>query len=469
MGNGINFDGNYDVAIIGAGASGLAAALTLKKINPELSTAIFEKKEKAARKLAASGNGRCNLSNAACAEKETVFSFFEDVGIMLRQDEDGRIYPYSEDAGELAELLTRECIALGTDILLNHDVKKLEADSESGFLLFVEEKVENTKRIAADSKGKSKKSADKASKQEEKIISKVLRAKQVLIATGGKSYPIMGTTGDGYIMARKLGHTVIPTAPALTAVQVESPMCSADGDSELKKLKGVRVKGTVRLLLDGNEILKESGEIQFRDDSVSGICIMNLSGHIKPKIESGKLPSFEGYKLQIDLADAFDLKAIERQMKKLSLKRGFSCGDILKTLVKGKLAASVLERSGLSADMPASEITDEQIAAIAAGIKCFTLNVVGLAGWKEAQVTCGGVDYSEVDENTMQSKLVPRLYFSGEVLEYAGPCGGFNLHHAWLSGIRAGKAMAAAEAAETETTEAKLKAAEFKKNKRKEE
>ena len=424
---------DYDVAVIGAGASGLAAALTLKKTNPELSAVIFEKKEKAAKKLSATGNGRCNLSNAACAERETVFSFFKEVGIMLRQDEDGRIYPYSEDAGELAELLICECIASGTDILLNHDVKKVEADSESGFLLFVEEKLCECK-IGSEK-----------SKNCEKSVSRVFRAKKLLIAAGGKSYPVMGTTGDGYIMARKLGHTVTPTAPSLTAVYVKSPMSAAEnGTGELKRLKGVRVKGTVKLMFGENELLRESGEIQFREDSVSGICIMNLSEHIKPKLESGKTPSFEGYKLQTDLADAFSRSEIEQQLKKLRRKQGLRCGDILKTLVKEKLAAVVLERLKLRADMPASELTDKEIAAVAAEIKAFTLDVTGLAGWKEAQVTRGGVASSEVDEKTMQSRTVSGLYFSGEVLEYAGPCGGFNLHYAWLTGIRAGNAMAQA-------------------------
>lgn len=440
-----NKNGNYDVAVIGAGASGLAAVLTLKKANPKLSVAVLEKKEKAAKKLSVTGNGRCNLSNAACDEKETVFSFFKEVGIMLRQDEEGRIYPYSEDARELAELLTSESIAAGVDILPNHDVKKVEADSESGFLLFVEEKVESEKGLEADSKGKNKKSADKASKQEEKIISKVLRAKRVLIATGGKSYPAMGTTGDGYIMARKLGHSVTPTAPSLTAIYVRSPL-PVEGciGSELKRLKGVRAKGTVKLLFDGVEISRESGEIQFREDSLSGICIMNLSGYIKPKLEKGKTPSFEGYRLQTDLADAFGRGEIEQHLMSLSGKCGLKCRDILKTLVKEKLAESILERLGICADMPACELTERKIADIASEIKAFTLDVTGTAGWKEAQVTRGGVDSSQIDEKTMQSRIVPGLYFSGEVLEYAGACGGFNLHHAWLTGIRAGNAMAKA-------------------------
>ena len=156
-------DFNYDVAIIGAGASGLAAALTIKKTNPKISAVILEKKERAAKKLAATGNGRCNLSNAACAKDKEVFTFFQQNGILLRKDAEGRIYPYSEDAKQLAALLTEEAIFAGADIMLSSEVKKVEARPEGGFLILLEEKGENRR----------------------------IYAKKVLLATGGKSYPAM--------------------------------------------------------------------------------------------------------------------------------------------------------------------------------------------------------------------------------------------------------------------------------------
>lgn len=134
---------NYDAAIIGAGASGLAAALTIKKYKPGASVLLLEKKERAAKKLAATGNGRCNLSNEACENKDVVFGFFSENGIMLRKDESGRFYPCSEDAGQLASLLTEETVSAGVRIRLDSEVKKVEACPEGGFLLLVEEKVRN--------------------------------------------------------------------------------------------------------------------------------------------------------------------------------------------------------------------------------------------------------------------------------------------------------------------------------------
>lgn len=398
----------FEVAIIGGGASGLAAALTLKRLRPETSVVVLEKKEQAAKKLAATGNGRCNLSNEACENKEEVFAFFRQSGILLRRDGEGRYYPYSEDAGQLAALLVEEALALGVQIELNSEVKKVEAAPDGSFLLLVEQR--------------------KKENSEEKVI----HADKVLIATGGKSYPSMGTTGDGYVMARKLGHTTVPPAPGLTAVCTDM--------AEMKMLKGLRAKAGARLLYQGDCIAEEPGEIQFREDSISGICIMNLSNHIKPH---GNM-SFEGYEIASDFACEYDREVLENYMKTMRDLGKIPIGDALKSLVKGKLCRVILIRAGFSEDRPVSEISDGEIERLIGVIKDFRIPVTGLKGWKEAQVTCGGVRSEEVRQETMESKLVPGLYFSGEVMEYAGPCGGFNLHYAWLTGISAAKAIAAA-------------------------
>lgn len=422
----------FDLAIIGAGASGLAAALTIKKENPAADVVILEKKERTAKKLAATGNGRCNLSNIACDDTDTVLSFFEENGILLRSEEDGRLYPYCETAHEISELLSIECEAAGVHIELNSEVKKVEADSErgfeGGFLLFVEGK-------AAELRS--------------------LRARRLLIASGGKSYPSLGTTGDGYVMARSLGHTVNPLAPGLTAVKVVpavydeeswSYRAEAADASELSGLKGVRVKAAVSLLLGGRELRTEVGEVQFREDSVSGICVMNLSNYIKPQkrnaADGRQLLSFEAYMLRMDLAPDFTTERLADNMKKLALKRGFTLTTLLKTVVKEKLAYAVAARVAMDANMSAEQLTEADIYRIAGVLKDFSFYVRGLAGWKEAQVTCGGVSLAEINEKSMESKLVSGLYFSGEVTDYAGPCGGFNLHYAWLTGIRAGEAIA---------------------------
>lgn len=394
---------NYDAAIIGAGASGLAAALTVKKYKPGASVLVLEKKERAAKKLAATGNGRCNLSNEACENKDVVFGFFSENGIMLRKDESGRFYPCSEDAGQLASLLTEETVSAGVRIRLDSEVKKVEACPEGGFLLLVEEKG----------------------------AERTVYAKKLLIAAGGKSYPSMGTTGDGYVMARRLGHGITPPAPGLTAVCTEM--------KELRTLKGVRAKAKVCLKFEGKQLFSEEGEIQFRSDSVSGICVMNLSNHMKPH---GSM-SFDGYVIAADFAPFCDEKELTAYMKAMQTKQGLGVCDALKSLIKYPLAEAVVSRGGILPEQRVADLTEEEIVKTVRSIKNFEIPVTGLKGWKEAQITCGGVAAEEITAGTMESKIVPGLYFSGEVTDYAGPCGGFNLHHAWLTGILAGKAIAA--------------------------
>ena len=427
-------DTAYDAAIIGAGASGLAAAITLKRENPEASVALFEKKETTGKKLGITGNGRCNLSNAACGNTAEVLFFFAECGILVRKDEEGRLYPYSEDAKEVAGLLTTLAEEAGVEILVNQEIKRVEAEPEGGFLLFAH----GIKAI------------------------KAIKAKKVLIATGGKSYPKTGTTGDGFVIARSFGHRVAAPAPGLTAICTAPEKALAEKDStaaEMNFLKGVRAKGCARLfVLDAGgaqgeprkerEIFCESGEIQFREDSVSGICIMNMSDFVKPQGSPAAAESFAAYTIRIDFAPDFSTAQIEEHMSLMAGRPGLTAADLLKTLVKEKLAKVILKRAGVREDMPAEKLSEGEKRKIIDELKNFSLRVTGLKGWKEAQVTCGGVALDEVSAETMESALVAGLYFSGEVLDYAGPCGGFNLHHAWLTGVRAGRAMAAGLAEE---------------------
>ncbi len=395
----------FDLAIVGAGASALAAALTLKREAPAAAVIIFEKKEQAARKLAATGNGRCNLSNADCKDRDEVSGFFSQSGIAVRQDPDGRYYPFSEDARQLASLLTEEACALGAEIMLSSEVKKVEACKGGGFLLLVQENGENHENYQ-------------------------VFARRVLIASGGKSYPAMGTTGDGYVLARRLGHTVTHLAPGLTAVCTDMPC--------IERLKGVRAKADITLYLYERQIARQSGEIQFRADSLSGICVMNLSNYIHPV--GGK--SFDGYAISADLAPDYDENELKAFIKAMRRMKGLMACDALKSLVKKQLGEVIFLRAGIDPDKHISELSDANISRLICELKDFRVPVTGLAGWKEAQITCGGVLLDEICKASMESKLVKGLYFSGEVLDYAGPCGGFNLHNAWLTGIRAGKAIA---------------------------
>ena len=245
------------------------------------------------------------------------------------------------------------------------------------------------------------------------------------------------------MLARKLGHTITRLAPALTGVETVE---------NLKDLKGIRSKAEASLFCDGKKLVSEHGEIQFRQDGISGICIMNLSRYIRPEIPSARksaedrqeresvevfrkrmADAFGRYEILINFMPEFTRAEVERKLAERKKRLGLADGQedlLLQTIVKAPIASEILKRSGTDTAKLAEELT------------AFKLTVSGLKGWNEAQVTAGGVADSEIREDTMESVLVPDLYFSGELTEYAGPCGGFNLHHAWLTGIKAGRAMA---------------------------
>ena len=400
----------YDVVIIGGGASGMTAAITLKRECPDWDVAVFEKKDVFLKKVSQTGNGKCNISNVNCGDQELVRDFFSSIGISLRADSEGRLYPYSEDARDVCKLLIRSCEACGVELYSEAIVTGMEAipfdvNPRGGFHIFVEED-------------------DRA-----------VYAENVVLATGGKSYANYGTSGDGYIFARRLGHRVNKLTPALTAVEVLD---------NIKSLKGLRAKAKAYLIRGNEQIYSEEGEVQFREDALSGICIMNLSRFIKALPGESPEDSFKHYEIRLDLTPDFSSSEIRDIILERLGMAGYDDMFALKTIVKEDLAAFIVRKENVFFSRWAGqEISREERADYLADILSdFRLKVKGLKGWNEAQVTSGGVELSEVDENTMESKVVPGLFITGETLDYDGPCGGYNLHNAWLTGIKAGKGLA---------------------------
>ena len=295
------------------------------------------------------------------------------------------MYPYSEEAGEVSALLTETARDLNVEIMTSCQITRVVPAAEGGFILVTEGK-EGTFGI---------------------------RCSKLLIAMGGKSYSAFGTTGDGYSIARKLGHTVTRLAPSLVPVEVKE---------DLAPLAGVRAKAKVSLLHCGNLVAEEEGEVQFNKDSLSGICIMNLSRLLVLNPEKSFEEAFAEYELCLDLVPEYEAAEVK---KVLEMKPE---DHMLRGLVRKKLAGYILERA-------------EDAESTAALLKDLRFTVRGTRGWNDAQVTRGGVELDEVKEDTMESKLVNGLYFAGEVLDYDGPCGGWNLHYAWQTGLRAGSAM----------------------------
>jgi len=376
----------YDRCVIGGGASGLTAAITAAEAKPGLRIVVLEKKDKPGSKILASGNGRCNMTNTECLNYRETLGFFSSLGVLARIGDEGRIYPYSEEALAVQRGLTDRAAALGIEI--RTDWAAAKASKKDAF-------------VVISSKGDS------------------IEARCLLIACGGKAGPKFGTTGDGYGMAKGFDHHVTKLVPALTGVTVRE---------NIKALAGVRARAKVSLIFRGSEIFEESGIVQFSGDYISGICVMNLSRFLL--IPEGKSLSdgFDDYIMSIDLLpDAAD---VERLIVEKSQKPGISAGNLLNSIVSAPLAAYIMKFS-------------KGDAKVAAGmLKDLKFKPSGVRGWEYAQVTRGGVELDEINMENMESELVPGLYFAGEIIDYDGPCGGYNLQNAWETGIRAGRGMA---------------------------
>lgn len=381
-----------DICIIGGGASGLAAAITAGRENPDKSILVIEKKETAGKKLAATGNGKCNLTNTGCDKMADTLKFFDSIGIFTRADEEGRVYPYCSQAKDVVYALNKAAEAVGADIKTGITVEKID-------------KTVNGFRIRTD-KGD-------------------FEAAKLLVATGGKSAPQFGTSGDGYIFAKQLGHTVKRLAPVLTGIEIRE---------DLKSVKGVRVKALVKLLKDSNPVEEEYGEVQFNEDGISGICVMNLSRFIKLEDGESFADGIGRYSIELDLVAEVEVADLENMLQHRMDAGIANTEDLILSIVPDKLRNRIMdEYNGLH---------EVDLCKLASELKSWKLSVKGTKGWKVAQCTAGGVSLDEIDLETMGSTLIDGLYFAGEVTDYDGPCGGFNLQYAWETGIKAGKAMA---------------------------
>ncbi len=391
----------FDICIIGAGASGCVAAINAKRQNRMLSLCLIEKGNKILRKVIASGNGRCNIANSSCEGIEDLLMFFRTIGIFTVEEEDGRLYPYTRQSSSVVSSIKTTFLGAGIEPVLNMAVTDVRRLKNGGFKL-----------ITSDGGA--------------------YVCKKLLIASGGKAAPAFGTTGDGYIFAKKLGHTVKTLMPVLTAMNCEG---------DFSEMKGCRAEGEVTLYKNGQPIASERGEIQFTAEGISGICVMNLSRMLKLDMSKGLEAAFREYTVKINFNPEMARQKMIWVLKELRDLEGISTEDIYMSLLHKSIARRLLRDAGIDLDRQPSELTDDELKRISRIYQNWNLQVTGAKGWKYAQCTAGGVSLDEVDHDTMESKLVPGLYFSGEVLDYDGPCGGYNLFNAWTTGLAAGKAM----------------------------
>ncbi|MEG0292519.1 MAG: aminoacetone oxidase family FAD-binding enzyme [Anaerovoracaceae bacterium] len=381
-----------DVIIIGGGASGMAIACYMVMNCPGINIAIIEKKEELGKKLSATGNGKCNISNTDCENYLFTKEFFSSIGIEIYNDSQGRCYPISKSAKDVVEAMSNVIIFGGVHVNTNSHV----------------EEIQKTKDCF-----------------EIKYGGKLEKSKSVVIATGGKTFPEFGTTGDGTIFAKKFGHNISKLVPVLTPIECNVP----------KSFGGIRTLGNVKLFCKGSNIYEESGEIQFTKTGISGICVFNVSRFMK-LTENIR---FIDYKVAIDFLYGVDDNLIITSIYNKKKIKGLKADSLFLTIINKKIVKEALKRAGVDENKELVLINDSEIKRIISQLRSFEFEVTGAGGWKQAQCTSGGVSLEEVSSLTCESSIVSNLYFAGEVLDFDGPCGGFNLQNAWDTAMKVGK------------------------------
>lgn len=399
---------NYDVIIIGGCASGLAAAINMKRLYPDKDIAVIERLPRIGKKITATGNGRCNLSNR-CAlihnyknisfaqyamnryDVEKTLAFFASLGLLTYEDSEGRIYPLSNTAASVVDALR---YAL------------------DGITIITDTKIEN-----------ATKSKDKF------ILDNKFTCDKLIIAAGGKASPSQGTDGSGYALAEMLGHSITKLYPALVPLNADTKLT--------KPLKGIRIhEATLTLISNGQEVSRSAGELLFTESGLSGIAAMELAADVEKNRSLGQQCC-----ISIDFLPQIGKAEIEKYISVICANATLRDFDSLLTGIMPKAAGmAICKSAGLYKEKIAvSEINNVLIKKIASAAKDFRIEVFSSKGFVNAQVTSGGVRVDEINPDTMESLICNNLFFAGEVIDVDGRCGGFNLQWAWSSGLVAGE------------------------------
>lgn len=399
---------NYDIITVGAGAAGLAAAISAKRNNRDLKIAILEAQSKAGKKILVTGNGRCNLTNTNVSKEfyhgsfdvsktlnrfsaEKLINFFSTLGLVCDIETNGLVYPHSRQASAVLDVLLMEIKRLKIEIICDCKVELIRKKGE-----FFNIKTSNGEYTA----------------------------KKAVMSCGGKAFPTAGGTGLGLDVIKNLGHKITPLFPALCPIQVKSDF--------MKSLKGIRAKAEVTLY-DGEKAIKsEIGEVQFTDNALSGICVFNLTTLLpktKNPIISVNLTKDYSYIKLLNLL--YDRKKLFANEPLEEFFTGLFHKKIGTALIKSITNKALTENC--------KKLSDKELKSLANLIQNWKFECKQCKDFSKAQVMLGGVNGNEVNGYTFESKVVKNLYICGEALDVCGDCGGFNLHFAFASGIITGE------------------------------
>lgn len=407
------------VIIVGGGPAGIMAAINAATLSDEV--VLLEKNSSLGKKLLLTGNGRCNLTNIPrdsekltehfsktgkflrdafkVFDNKALISFFVKRGLNVKTEEKGRVFPITNSASSVLNVLVKELHSLDVKVLFGKKVKKILLENDTAVGAICED-------------------------------GSVIKSGKIILATGGVSYKTTGSTGEGIKIAEKIGHRITPLRPGLVSLELDI--------KGLKNLEGTSLDN-VKLIFRAKKVKKVSriGDLVFTKTGISGPIVLSSSARVVDWIEEG-----EKVTVEIDIMPERSDKEVDNALlREIAGSPGKSVRNVLKKIVPVRLADFFLSIAGVYPEKKANQITIKERTRLAAIFKGVKINVLKNVSFEKAQVTRGGVSTKDIDPRTMESKKIKGLYFAGEMIDVDGECGGFNLQAAFSTGYLAGQAV----------------------------
>jgi predicted Rossmann fold flavoprotein len=399
------------VLVIGGGAAGMMAAISAKNRGAEV--ILFERNNRVGKKILATGNGRCNYTNVNLSINnyhgnnpkfaysslskfgvDKTITFFEQLGITPAIEDNGKVFPLSYQSSSILDVLRFELEDIGVEVLTDAFVVDIKKDK--GFIVFLKD----GGRIYGD---------------------------KLILTTGGNAAPNTGSDGNGYILAEKMGHSIVDVFPGLVQLKLEGDV--------FKQIDGVKFLGTAGIYEEDKLIKEDRGDILFTNYGISGPPILQLSRTALEYLNKGKK-----IELKVSIIDTKNQEELYDYLKYRFVfmpKKTIEIGLI--GLINKRLILPILNEIGIPKERQVAHLTNDEVRRLSIILTDWRFNIKGSKSFQDAQVTAGGVSTDEINNSTMESKIVKGLYFAGELIDIDGDCGGFNLQWAWSSGYIAGE------------------------------